>query len=255
MELVIVNYSPRVYPHRPAYQVVKRLLDVVLCILAFPFLAPVLIACAIAIKLDSPGPVLFIQERIGKDGRPFRMFKFRTMKHNLDDSFHRAFMKAFVKGQMDGGRNGTGKNGQGSDPPGAFKRAFIEPHVDGKKNGAQKTYKPFQDSQVTWVGRFLRKTSLDELPQVWNVLRGEMSLVGPRPNVPWEVEEYEPWHYERLEVLPGITGLAQVKGRSSISFDEITGYDIEYIMQQSVAMDLKILWWTASAVFSGAGAE
>jgi len=183
------------------------------------------------------------------------MFKFRTMKHNLDDSFHRAFMKAFVKGQIGERYNGTGKNGKQSDPPSAFRRAFIESEAEEKKNGAQKTYKPFQDSQVTWVGRILRKTSLDELPQVWNVLRGEMSLVGPRPNVPWEVEAYEPWHCERLEVLPGITGLAQVKGRSSISFDAITEYDIEYIMQQSVAMDLKILWWTFSAVFSGAGAE
>jgi lipopolysaccharide/colanic/teichoic acid biosynthesis glycosyltransferase len=105
------------------------------------------------------------------------------------------------------------------------------------------------------VGRILRKTSLDELPQLINILKGDMSIVGPRPNVPWEVEEYRAWHYERLEVLPGLTGLAQVRGRSSISFDRIVQYDIEYVRNQSPLMDLKILWWTFLAACTGAGAQ
>ncbi len=223
MDLVIIN-PPRVFLYRKEYQIAKRVIDVTLCLLAMPLLLPLLALCALAIRLDSPGPVLFVQERIGKGGRRFRMYKFRTMQHNLDDSHHRAFMKAFVNGRI----GGEGKGGA--------------------------IYKPVQAAQVTRVGRILRKTSLDELPQLINVLKGELSLVGPRPNVPWEVEEYRGWHNERLEVLPGITGLAQVRGRSGIVFDSIVKYDIEYIEKQSLAMDLKILWWTVVSVLLGQGA-
>ena len=223
MDLVIIN-QPRVFPYRK-YQIAKRVVDLAFCLLAMPLVLPLLVICALAIHIDSPGPVLFVQERIGKGGRRFRLYKFRTMQHNLDDSYHRAFMKAFVSGQI-----GENENG------GAL-------------------YKPFQASQVTRVGRILRKISLDELPQLINVLRGEMSLIGPRPNVLWEFEEYKGWHNERLEVLPGITGLAQVRGRSGITFDSIVKYDIEYIERQSLALDLKILWWTLISVFLGTGAE
>lgn len=224
MDLVILN-PPRVFPYRRGYQTAKRVMDVALCLLAMPLVLPLLALCALAIRLDSPGPALFVQERIGKGGRRFRMYKFRTMQHNLDDSYHRAFMKAFINGRI------------GDDEKGVA------------------IYKPVQASQVTRVGRILRKTSLDELPQLINVLKGEMSLVGPRPNVPWEVEEYRGWHNERLEVLPGITGLAQVRGRSGIVFDSIVKYDIEYIEKQSLAMDLKILWWTVVSVLLGRGAS
>ncbi len=224
MDLVIIN-QPRVFPYRREYQIAKRVMDLALCLLAMPLVLPLLAICALAIRIDSPGPVLFVQERIGKGGRRFRMYKFRTMQHNLDDGSHRDFMKAFVNGRIGGDENG-----------GAI-------------------YKPFQASQVTRVGRILRKTSLDELPQLINVLRGEMSLVGPRPNVRWEFEEYKGWHNERLEVLPGITGLAQVRGRSGINFDSIVKYDIEYIERQSLALDFKILWWTLISVFLGTGAE
>jgi lipopolysaccharide/colanic/teichoic acid biosynthesis glycosyltransferase len=224
MDLMIIN-QPRVFPYRREYQIAKRVMDVALCLLAMPLALPLLAICALAIHLDSPGPVLFVQERIGKGGRRFRMYKFRTMQHNLDDSCHRDFMKAFVNGRVGGDEN----------------------------SGA--IYKPIQASQVTRVGRILRKTSLDELPQLINVLNGEMSLVGPRPNVLWEFEEYKGWHTERLEVLPGITGLAQVRGRSGINFDSIVRYDIEYIERQSLALDLKILWWTLISVFLGRGAE
>jgi len=224
MDLVIIN-QPRVFPHRREYQIVKRVMDVALCLLAMPLALPLMAICALAIYIDSPGPVLFVQERIGKGKRRFRMYKFRTMRHDIDDSCHRAFMKAFVNGRIGDDENG----------------------------GA--VYKPIQASQVTRVGQLLRKTSLDELPQLINVLRGEMSLVGPRPNVLWEVEEYRGWHNERLEVLPGITGLAQVRGRSGITFDSIVKYDIEYIERQSLALDLRILWWTLISVFLGTGAE
>jgi lipopolysaccharide/colanic/teichoic acid biosynthesis glycosyltransferase len=224
MDLVIIN-QPKVFPYRKEYQIAKRVVDVALCLLAMPLALPLMVICVLAIYIGSPGPALFVQERIGKGGRRFRMYKFRTMRHDLDDSHHRDFMKAFVNGRI-----GEGENG------GAI-------------------YKPIQASQVTRVGHILRKTSLDELPQLINVLRGEMSLVGPRPNVLWEVEEYRGWHNERLEVLPGITGLAQVRGRSGITFDSIVKYDIEYIERQSLALDLRILWWTLISVFLGTGAE
>jgi lipopolysaccharide/colanic/teichoic acid biosynthesis glycosyltransferase len=247
MELVVIN-RPRVFPYRKTYQISKRAVDLVLCVLCLPLLLPLIAVCMLAIRLNSPGPVFFVQDRIGRGGRRFRMYKFRTMQHNLDDSSHRAFMKDFVNGHVggDGGGKSTGSQR-------AFKRAFVNVPVGNNGNG--RIYKPVQASQITRVGRLLRKTSLDELPQLLNVLRGEMSLVGPRPNVPWEVEEYRPWHYERLEVLPGITGLAQVRGRSGISFDRIVRYDIEYVEKQSPALDLKILWWTLITALLGAGAE
>jgi len=222
MDLEIIN-RPKVFPRRARYQIVKRVMDVGFCLVILPMVLPLMIICAVVIYLDSPGPVFFVQERIGKGGRLFRMYKFRTMQPKFDDSHHRAFMKAFVSGQA------VNENGK-------------------------RIYKPIKPSQVTSFGRILRKTSLDELPQLINVLKGEMSWVGPRPNVPWEVEEYQFWHHERLEVLPGITGLAQVRGRSGIPFDRIVQCDVEYLEKQSLAMDIKILWWTAASVLGGRGA-
>ena len=145
------------------------------------------------------------------------------MPQNIDRDAHKAFMKKFVRGQA-------------------------------MTRGNRKAYKPFSKDQVTKVGRVLRKTSLDEFPQVINVLRGEMSLVGPRPNVPWEVEEYKDWHKRRLEVLPGITGLAQIRGRSGIPFDEIVRHDIEYVENQSIRLDAKILLLTVTSVLFRKGA-
>lgn len=224
LDLVVIRRT-RVIPHRAYYQTVKRVMDVMLCLLALPLILPITIICAAIIYLDSSGPIFFVQERIGKGGRPFRMYKFRTMRPNLDDTHHRAFMKAFVNGQ-------------------------IKHSADGPV-----IFKPVQASEITKAGRVLRKTSLDELPQIINVLKGEMSLVGPRPNVPWEVEEYRLWHHERLEVLPGITGLAQVRGRSGILFDHIVKCDVEYLEKLSLALDIKILWWTLTSVLGGRGAD
>jgi lipopolysaccharide/colanic/teichoic acid biosynthesis glycosyltransferase len=172
--------------------------------------------------LESEGSPLFIQKRIGHNGKEFYIYKFRTMENNHHSDDERLFMKAFVKGEE------------------------IIP-VTGK------SYKP-PAQPYTAIGSFLRKTSLDELPQVFNVIRGEMSFVGPRPNVPWEVDEYQDWHCKRLSVLPGITGLAQINGRSNISFDEIVRHDIFYIRNANLKTDLLILWNTLGVVFKGRGA-
>jgi lipopolysaccharide/colanic/teichoic acid biosynthesis glycosyltransferase len=224
MDYVIVRHA-RVAPQKLIYRMVKRSIDIAICLLILPFALPVMALCALAIRLDSVGPVFFVQDRIGKGGRLFRMVKFRTMQSDFDDHQSRNYMKAYVRGNLDCSGNG------------------------------EEIYKPVSAICVTRVGRILRKTSLDELPQIINVLRGEMSVVGPRPNVTWEVEEYRPWHHERFEVLPGITGLAQVRGRSCIDFISLVRYDIEYVEKQSLALDFKILWWTALAIVKGKGAS
>ena len=216
---------PQVISRRWEYRRVKRILDIILCLLVLPFALPLMALISLLVILDSPGPAMFVQERVGRGGRRFRIYKFRTMMWNLDDSAHRAFMRAFVNGEID--------------------------QVESEKV----VFKPFRESQVTRTGRLLRKTSLDELPQILNVLKGEMSLIGPRPNVSWEVEAYKEWHRERLNALPGITGLAQVNGRSCISFDRIVEYDIEYIENQSLRMDLQILWLTVRSVIRADGAH
>jgi lipopolysaccharide/colanic/teichoic acid biosynthesis glycosyltransferase len=210
--------------NRSMYPLVKRVFDCAVCIAVLPLAVIMIAMIACAIYFDSPGPVFFVQERVGQNGRRFRMIKFRTLGRDHDQLGSREFMKAFVSGQLEQHDNGEG------------------------------IFKPVKKSEITRVGRLLRRTSLDELPQIVNVLRGEMSLVGPRPNVPWEVEAYQEWHKERLRVLPGITGLAQVRGRSGISFDSIVKYDIQYVTQQSLQLDLQILWWTLSSVMSGRGA-
>lgn len=220
--MVLERSSVKLY--KPYYQTFKRGFELFLCVLLAPIFMIVGIIIAIAIRLDSPGPIFFVQERVGKGGRLFNMIKFRTMHHNLDNQFHQSFMKAFVNGTM--------------------------PEPQGYE-----VFKPFKPQEVTSTGRFLRKTSLDELPQFIHVFRGQMSLIGPRPNVTWEVEEYRGWHKERLEVLPGITGLAQVRGRSGITFDRIVEYDIEYVERQSLLLDLQIIWWTIASVLFGNGAK
>lgn len=214
----------------------KRFMDVVLAALALILLIPLMLLIAILIKLDTPGPVFFIQERVGvrrkSEGRRtiweiknFPFYKFRSMVREADPSLHQAYIKAFVEGRV-----------EMSDTAGA-------------------KFKLTGDPRVTRVGRILRKTSLDELPQLLNVLRGEMSLVGPRPVPLYEAAEYQAWHWERLAALPGITGLWQVKGRCQVLFDDMVRMDIEYIRNQSLWLDLKILFLTVPAVLSGRGAE
>ena len=185
-------------------------------------------AIAVAIKLSSPGPILFRQTRIGQYGVPFTFLKFRSMYAVNDPQIHVEYVKRFITG-----------NGHSS--------------VSGAKDKA--VYKITKDPRVTRVGRFLRKASLDEFPQLLNVLRGEMSLVGPRPPIPYELEAYDVWHRRRLlEVKPGITGLWQVNGRSRLRFDDMVRLDLRYAKAWSPWLDLKILLQTPRAVLSGDGA-
>ncbi len=194
---------------------VKRALDILLAALALTLGLPILALIALAIRLDSPGPIIFRQTRVGQDGRPFEMYKFRSMR-------------------------------QGSE-------AELADLLD--LNEAEGPwFKMRRDPRLTRVGQFLRRTSLDEVPQLWNVLRGEMSIVGPRPPLPNEVEQYQEWHRKRLQVLPGITGLWQVSGRSLLSFDEMVLLDIHYIENWSLWLDLKILLLTIPQVLLGRGA-
>lgn len=223
MDLIVIN-PPRIFPRRPEYQNAKRLVDLTLCILSLPFVLPIILLCMLAIFIDSGKSIFFVQERIGRGGRPFRIYKFRTLMVNHEETQGRLFMKAYIRGEI------------------------------GDEQASKGTFKPFTNQQIFRVGRFLRRTSLDELPQLINVIKGEMSIVGPRPNVPWEVAEYRPWHYERLEVLPGITGLAQVNGRSGIRFDTLVRYDINYIENQSLMLDLKIIFQTILSVILSKGA-
>jgi len=209
------------------YLFFKRIFDIVVCLIVLPPSLLMMALVALVIKLDSPGPAIFIQDRIGRGGKSYRMYKFRSMRFDYADQADREFMRSYVSGNTDQKQNS---------------------HDD------EPSFKPNHRASITRVGRILRKTSLDETPQLFNVLKGEMSLVGPRPNVPWEVEAYRWWHTERMEVVPGITGLAQVRGRSGLQFDTLVRYDIEYVRKRSMALDLKILWWTILTVFSGKGA-
>jgi lipopolysaccharide/colanic/teichoic acid biosynthesis glycosyltransferase len=202
--------------------------------------SPLLVVIAVAIKLDSKGPVLFRQQRIrGRqvDGRPewvlepFRLYKFRTMVADADPSLHQRYIEAYIARD-----NGT--------------LAQLRP---GRGNGD--SFRPLRDPRVTRVGAWLRKLSLDELPQLWNVLRGDMSLVGPRPPLPYEVAMYGDHDLRRLTAPPGITGLAQVRGRCSIGFDDLIRHDLEYVGSQSIWLDLKVLALTLPVVLSRKGAD
>ena len=207
---------------------IKRMMDVTGSLMLLAMLSPVFFFIAAAIKLTSRGPVLFRQQRIGEHGTPFTFLKFRTMYVNNDSSEHREYVRQLIAGQA--AKHPTNGNGEG-------------------------VFKLTNDSRITRVGSLLRRTSLDELPQFVNVLRGEMSLVGPRPPVPYEVEAYATWHRRRvLEAKPGITGLWQVQGRSRVGFDEMVRLDLRYARQSSPWLDLKILWQTPKAVIAGDGA-
>jgi lipopolysaccharide/colanic/teichoic acid biosynthesis glycosyltransferase len=214
----------------------KRILDIVMVIVSLILLLPLFLLIGLLIKFDSPGPIFFVQERVGSRRRSyhgetvweihnFRFCKFRSMFHNVDQSIHQAHIKAFVQGTLASSENSDAQ----------FKLA--------------------NDPRITRVGRILRRTSLDELPQLLNILRGEMSLVGPRPVPPYEVGEYQPWHYERLTALPGMTGLWQVNGRGRVTFEEMMKMDIEYVRNQSMWFDIKLLFLTIPAALFGWGAE
>lgn len=194
----------------------KRILDLAVASVVLILVSPLWLLIVLWIKLDSPGPAIFAQKRVGLGGKPYTVYKFRTMVPNADD-----LMKAKLRKVKD-----------------------IENFVFQDKN----------DPRITRSGRFLRKTSLDELPQLLNILIGNMSLVGPRPEVPEIAKHYTPEQWQRLKVPPGVTGLAQVNGRSELTIGETLAYDLEYVRNWSLRLDLKILWKTVFVVFTGKGA-
>jgi lipopolysaccharide/colanic/teichoic acid biosynthesis glycosyltransferase len=261
--------SPLTRDHT-AYRLFKRVLDVILATLALVILSPVMALIAVFIFLDSGWPVIFSQKRIGarrwiRDGfaywqrTTFICYKFRTMVQDADPHLHRAFLQAFFRNDQEGMAAMQRMSSEAaSKPTNALVKAFVRNYSEETAVAQREEYqihKLVYDPRVTRLGRFLRKTSLDELPQLWNVLKGEMSLVGPRPDVPYSVENYEPWHFERLAAQPGITGLWQVKGRSQVSFNDWVRMDIEYVRSQSLWLDLKILFLTIPAVLSERGAR
>jgi lipopolysaccharide/colanic/teichoic acid biosynthesis glycosyltransferase len=206
----------------------KRLLDVVVSALLLVLFSPLMAVLAAAVRLTSPGPALFRQVRVGEGGRPFVFYKFRSMYVGRDDSAHREYTRQLIEGEVEKINNG---------------------------NGDKLVLKMASDPRVTPLGRFMRRASLDELPQLWNVLRGDMSLVGPRPPIPYEVKHYQDWHLRRiLAVRPGISGLWQVGARSSSSFNDMVRLDIRYADTWSLGLDLKILLKTVGAVVSAKGA-
>ena len=207
-------------------QFLKRSIDVVFASFVIVFGFPFYMMIAALIKLNSSGPVLFVQERVGQGGKKFKFYKFRTMAANNNDETHRNFTENFIKGRV---------------------------MEKGSSLGQRVVFKIAEDPRVTSVGKFLRKTSLDELPQFINVLRGEMSLVGPRPPIDYEIEHYQEWHKQRLLAKPGLTGLWQVSGRSAVPFDEMVMLDLYYYENWSLLLDLKIILRTVPVMFIGSG--
>jgi lipopolysaccharide/colanic/teichoic acid biosynthesis glycosyltransferase len=208
----------------PQWQtVVRRAADLLLATVVVVLLSPLLLALAIAIRLDSPGPALFRQRRVGHGEREFTVFKFRSMRSDADPRGHREYVTALIQGR--------------------------------EANGGRKDlYKLAVDDRITPVGRWIRRWSLDELPQLFNVIAGDMSLVGPRPAIPYEVVEYPSWYLKRFAVKPGLTGLWQVSGRNERSYEEMVRLDVEYAERRTLLLDLSILARTPLTVLARRGA-
>ena len=224
---------------REGYYAVKRLMDLVFAFCLLVALLPVMLLIAAAIYIYSPGPIFYIQERIGArrfrvgsqtywKREPFRFYKFRTMKVNSDPSIHQRYVTALIEND---------------------RKSMAE--VQGEEISIRKIVK---DPRLIRPGSLLRKYSLDELPQLWNVIRGDMSLIGPRPPISYEVKVYKPWHYGRFDAQPGISGLQQVKARCNANFDDQVKLDLEYIKNQSLWLDIKLALSTPLAVISARGA-
>lgn len=201
----------------------KRIFDLIGAVIGLILSGPIILVIAILIKFTSKGPILFKQTRIGKNGKPFTYYKFRTMYTDFSKERQNEYVQKLIGGEL------------------------------GEKVG-NIIYKLSKDPRITPIGRFLRKTSLDELPQLFNVLKGDMSLVGPRPALPYELEFYNDWHKERLKVKPGITGLWQVSGKSMTTFNEMIKLDIMYIKNQSLFFDIKIIIKSIFFIFINKGA-
>ena len=227
--------NPALYPDltnqdegRRPLLLMKRVIDIIGGMALALLCLPLCLIIAVVVKATSKGPILFRQRRVGQHGRQFVFLKFRSMFVNNDHSVHKEFVTKLIRSES-------------------------EAKASDDRNG--KVYKLTSDKRITPVGKFLRRTSLDELPQFWNVIVGDMSLVGPRPPIPYELAAYQTWHRRRLlEVKPGITGLWQVTGRSKVDFDEMVRLDLRYAMAWTPWLDLKILFRTPLAVIKGAGA-
>ncbi|MBA3806571.1 MAG: sugar transferase, partial [Acidobacteria bacterium] len=204
-------------------RIIKRASDIIIASVAIILLTPLWLIIALVIKLDSRGAVFYRQERVGMDGRIFLFYKFRTMMVNADDAAHREYQQEYIAGRAEA--------------------KLVE--------GERPAYKLVGDARITRAGRWLRRLSLDELPQLLNVLRGDMSVVGPRPPIPYEVEAYQLWHRKRLDMKPGLTGLWQVSGRNRLPFDEMVRLDLFYIENWSLLLDLKIILRTLPVMLRG----
>ncbi len=223
-----------------SYYLCKRMMDIIVALFLLAVLSPLMLFIAIGIKLSSPGPVFFVQKRIGaiRQYHGTRVFwkrtnfgcvKFRTMRIDSDSAIHRAYMAALIEND--------------------------EAKMTALQGSATQPRKLVNDPRITWVGKILRKLSLDELPQLWNVVCGDMSLVGPRPAIPYEVDLYKTWHLIRTEAQPGISGLQQVTARSEVDFNNQIRLDIQYIENQSLWLDIKIMYKTIFVVISTKGAH
>jgi lipopolysaccharide/colanic/teichoic acid biosynthesis glycosyltransferase len=221
-----------------AYYIAKRAIDVVAAVVAAVPVAVVFLFIALAIKLDSSGPVIYSQQRLGArrrrvDGdwcwevRPFTLYKFRTMKAGASSEVHEKYMEAYIAGD--------------------------EQRIARLRNGRADTFKLVDDPRITRVGKILRRYSIDEIPQLINILLGHMSFVGPRPPLSYEVEKYSDWHFRRMEAPVGLTGWWQVNGRCETGFEDMVQLDLDYIQRRSILLDLKILLLTIPAVLSGRG--
>jgi lipopolysaccharide/colanic/teichoic acid biosynthesis glycosyltransferase len=198
---------------------------VIFSTVALVVLAPLLLAIAAAIRIDSPGPAIFRQRRLGRDARAFQMLKFRTMRHDSDPTLHERFVRDMIVNKL-----------------------------QAEDGGAVQVFKLHPDPRITRLGRALRRTSLDELPQLVNILLGDMTLVGFRPPIPYEVANYPAWYHRRFDGKPGLTGLWQVSGRNQRSYDEMVSLDIEYHNRRSLLLDVLVLLRTVGVVITGRGA-
>ncbi len=213
---------PAIVPRSRRNYALKRVFDFIIAIIAILILSPIFIVVAIIIRLTSPGPAIFKQTRIGEGGRHFTFYKFRSMRVNNDDKVHREAVQKFMQGQQIGSDGGN-------------------------------AYKLTRDPRITAIGAFIRATSIDELPNFFNVLKGDLSIVGPRPPLPYEVEQYHYRHSYRLLVKPGITGIWQVYGRSKVDFETLVSMDLQYVTDGTFWLDLKLIFLTFFVFFKKAG--
>lgn len=250
--------SPLITDDRRAYYAAKRVIDVATAGLLLILLLPIMLVVAIAIIVYSPGPIFFVQERVGAKRRghgksttwepqTFRCFKFRTMKRNADPGIHQAYIRALIDNNEE---QMQAVQERATEP----RKLAYGPQSSPAQAIPNRPRKLTDDARIIRPGKILRKLSLDELPQLWNVLRGDMSLIGPRPAIPYEVEMYKPWHRLRLQAQPGLSGLQQVTARCTEDFDEQMKLDIEYIKRQSTWLDLEIAVKTPWAILFGRGA-